>query len=61
MLKSGQCDPVSSWLPGKSSLLLLPTDQDVELPAPSPAPALPGRWHVSHHDDNGPLRLNQPQ
>jgi hypothetical protein len=45
---------VSSWLP---------SDQDVELPAPSPAPCLPGHCHASCHDDNG-LNLqtvSQPQ
>jgi hypothetical protein len=43
MLKSGQCDPVSSWLP---------LDQDVELLAP-PAPSLSAPCHASHHDNNG--------
>ena len=33
------------------SLLLLPSDEDVELSVP-PAPCLPGRCHVSHCDDN---------
>ncbi|EDL12950.1 mCG145948, partial [Mus musculus] len=35
---------VSSWLP---------SDQDVELSAPSPAPNLPGCRHASHHFGNG--------
>jgi len=35
------------------SLFLLPADQDVELEAPSPAPCLPARCHISHHDYNG--------
>ena len=35
---------VSSWLP---------SNQDAELSAPSPALFLPACCHVSHHDDNG--------
>ena len=31
--------------------LLLPMDQDVKLPAPSPAPCLRGHCCASHHDD----------
>jgi hypothetical protein len=43
------------------SLSLLPSDQNVELSAPSPAPCLPGCCHASHHDDNGLNLWNQPQ
>ena len=35
------------------SLLLLPSDQDVELPDPSLAPCLPGCYQAYLHDDNG--------
>jgi hypothetical protein len=35
------------------SLLLLPSDQDVDLSAPSPAPCLPTCCHASHPDNNG--------
>ena len=35
------------------SLLLLPSDQDVEVLALSPAPSLPACCHASCHDDNG--------
>ena len=38
--------------PSVTHSLLLPTDQDVELSAPS-APCLPERCHAFHHNDNG--------
>lgn len=34
-------------------LVLMPTDPDVELLAPSPAPRLPVCRHASHNEDNG--------
>jgi hypothetical protein len=39
--------------PSVAHSLLLPSDQDVELSAPSPAPYLSACHHVSHHDNNG--------
>ena len=36
------------------TLSLLPTNQDVELLALSPAPCLPAHCYVSCHIDNGP-------
>lgn len=35
------------------SSLLLPTDQDVELSAPSPEPCLPRHSHATYHDNSG--------
>ena len=46
------CVTVSSWPPVEDSLWL-PSDQDVELSAPSPAPCLPAGCHVVCHDDKG--------
>ena len=43
----------SSWLPIGHSLLLLHTNQDTELLAPSPTPYLPAHCHASCHDDKG--------
>jgi hypothetical protein len=40
----------SSYSQFSSQLLLLPSDPDVALSAPSPAPA---SHHASHHDDSG--------
>ena len=52
---SAQAPPVwkkpSSWLPVKGTFIL-PSDQDVELPALSPAPHLPAGCHDFCHDDN---------
>ena len=42
----------------ESSLLMLSSDQDVELSASSPAPCLPEPCHVSYHNDNGLNLLN---
>jgi hypothetical protein len=55
MLKFDHCDRASFWLSAGYSLLL-PVDEDVELSAP-PASCLPACCHVSHHDDNEPLKL----
>jgi hypothetical protein len=53
MLKAGQCDTVSSWMP---------SDQDIEFSAPL-APCLPVCCHASCHDDNGQTSkpVGQPQ
>ena len=52
---------MSLWrqaLPGMThNLLLLPSDQGVEISAPL-APDLPACCHAPSHDDNGLIQLN---
>jgi hypothetical protein len=43
-----------NWLPAEETVSSwLPSDQDAEHSAPSPAPCLPVLCHASCHEDNG--------
>jgi hypothetical protein len=41
-------------VPEAQAVSLLPTDEDVEVSATSPAASLPPHCHAFCHDDNGP-------